>query len=265
MASYMDMVTVLMCLFIVLYAMSTVDAQKWESLKLALATGFGAEQSENADTAEGIVVPEELIGSTGPEEGYAGLEDEPSELEELEQLQQQLEAALGATGLSDRAQFSIDERGLTVKLIGGETFFDGNSAHLRPDAIRVLDALGPVLAASGRHLSIEGNADPRFNPAPFETTWELAAARATGVLRYLVERSGVSPDLVAGTTYGSEHPVSDQVQLNRRVDVVVLANDPEGLAEELAEREAEQAQQPPTGDVEPAGDDESEEVPPSGH
>ncbi|MDQ6754021.1 MAG: flagellar motor protein MotB, partial [Actinomycetota bacterium] len=41
MASYMDMVTVLMCMFIVLYAMSTVDKTKFEVLKNSLATGFG--------------------------------------------------------------------------------------------------------------------------------------------------------------------------------------------------------------------------------
>ena len=61
MASYMDMVTVLMCLFIVLYAMSTVDANKFEKLRNSLATGFGAVASETVDTAEGTVVPPELV------------------------------------------------------------------------------------------------------------------------------------------------------------------------------------------------------------
>ena len=57
----MDMVTVLMCLFIVLYAMSTVDANKFEKLRNSLATGFGAVASETVDTAEGTVVPPELV------------------------------------------------------------------------------------------------------------------------------------------------------------------------------------------------------------
>jgi len=65
MASYMDMVTVLMCLFIVLFAMSAVDADKFEKLRLSLATGFGAETSQTVDTAEGIVVPADLIGQDG--------------------------------------------------------------------------------------------------------------------------------------------------------------------------------------------------------
>jgi chemotaxis protein MotB len=122
-----------------------------------------------------------------------------------------------------------------VKLTGVDTFFDGNSARLRPDALEVLDAIGPGLAASGRELSIEGHADPRFNPAPYASTWELAASRATSVLRHLVETSGVAGSKISGTTYGSARPSTDgDPSLNRRVDIVVLTTDPEGLAQELA-------------------------------
>ena len=64
MASYMDMVTVLMCMFIVLYAMSSVDANKFEKLRNSLATGFGAVASQTVDTASGTVV---AAGTRGPE------------------------------------------------------------------------------------------------------------------------------------------------------------------------------------------------------
>lgn len=235
MASYMDMVTVLMCLFIVLYAMSTVDAEKWENLKLGLATGFGQTPSESVDTASGIVVPEELVGQAGPSEGYAGYVPEPTEFEQMQQFADTISAQLGDSGLAAAVEFEIEDRGLVVKLTGVDTFFDGNSARLRPDAIAVLSAIGPGLASSGRELSIEGHADPRFNPAPYATTWELAGARATSVLRYLVESAGVGGNKISGTTYGSAHPASDDPALNRRVDIVVLTTDPEGLAQQLSQ------------------------------
>ena len=57
MASYMDMVTVLMCMFIVLFAMSAVDTDKYEKLRNSLATGFGVVDDGKIDTATGIVVP----------------------------------------------------------------------------------------------------------------------------------------------------------------------------------------------------------------
>lgn len=235
MASYMDMVTVLMCLFIVLYAMSTVDAEKWENLKLGLATGFGQTPSETVDTASGIVVPEELVGQAGPSEGYAGYVPEPTEFEQMQQFADTISAQLGDSGLAAAVEFEIEDRGLVVKLTGVDTFFDGNSARLRPDALAVLTSIGPGLAASGRELSIEGHADPRFNPAPYATTWELAGARATSVLRYLVESAGVAGEMISGTTYGSAHPASEDPAQNRRVDIVVLTTDPEGLAQQLSQ------------------------------
>lgn len=238
MASYMDMVTVLMCLFIVLYAMSTVDADKWENLKLSLATGFGQTKTDFADTAQGIVVPEELVGQAGPSEGYAGYVPEPTEYEQMQQFADTISAQLGDSGLAAAVEFEIEDRGLVVKLTGVDTFFDGNSARLRPDALAVLSTIGPGLAASGRELSIEGHADPRFNPAPYASTWELAGARATSVLRYLVETCGVAGDKITGTTFGSTHPKSDDAAQNRRVDIVVLTTDPQGLAQELSGREA---------------------------
>ena len=57
----MDMVTVLMCLFIVLYAVSTVDANKFEKLRNSLATGFGTVATQTVDTAEGTVVPPDFV------------------------------------------------------------------------------------------------------------------------------------------------------------------------------------------------------------
>src|ERR1700710_479595 len=65
MASYMDMVTVLMCMFIVLFAMSTVDQKKFEQLKDSLATGFGQVKTQKIDTASGVVVPPKQVDETG--------------------------------------------------------------------------------------------------------------------------------------------------------------------------------------------------------
>ena len=68
MASYMDMITVLMCMFLVLFAMSTVDQQKYIALKNSLATGFGEVKSQKVDTASGTVVTTDEVkdGSGSP-------------------------------------------------------------------------------------------------------------------------------------------------------------------------------------------------------
>lgn len=262
MASYMDMVTVLMCLFIVLYAMSTVDAEKWENLKLALATGFGQTQSDTVDTAVGIVVPENLAGLAGPEEGYAGYSEEPTEVTELGELQglaASVSEALAAAGIDATGiEYHITDQGLTIGLTGAQAFFDGNSAGLRSEAVAVLDAIGPTLVASGREISIAGHADPHNSSYPYPTDWELAGARATAVLRYLVESRGLPGPLISATTFGSTRPASDDVSQNRRVDILILSQDPAGLATQLADAsDASRAADPasPTPGEEPAPSD----------
>ncbi|MGB9033972.1 MAG: flagellar motor protein MotB [Paeniglutamicibacter sp.] len=239
MASYMDMVTVLMCLFIVLFAMSTVDQDKFEALKNSLATGFGSEQSITADTADGIVVPPELVGTEGllanskidGQTKDALLELAKSEEADLLEIKSRIQKRLKDSGHDGAAVFSIDNRGLTVRLVSAETFFVPNSAKLTEDAREIIDAIAPVLAPTKRYFEVEGFADERRPVQPYPTNWELSASRATGVLRALVEDGGVKAARISSVGYGDARPVpgAKDLSLNRRVDIVVLSNQPESV------------------------------------
>src|SRR3954471_13399792 len=105
MASYMDMVTVLMCLFIVLYAMSSVDQTKFEKLANSLATGFGATPSVTVDTAEGVVVPADMVDDQG--EGFTPAQLAQQQIDGLEQVEQQVSAQLAAAGVAADAEYGI--------------------------------------------------------------------------------------------------------------------------------------------------------------
>jgi chemotaxis protein MotB len=233
MASYMDMVTVLMCMFIVLFAMSTVDAKKFEALKNSLATGFGQVKSEKVDTASGVVVPPAHVEEKGDTTDFALAQ---KEAQNLQLLKDRIQAALTDDGLQDAVQLKIDERGLTIGLVGSSTFFDSNHAELSPTAVQVLDDIGPILAPTGHQVSVEGHADSRAPGAPFPTNWELSAGRATSVLRHLVEVDGYPQNLIAAVSYGSARPLTNatgtsdlELAQNRRVDVVVLSAQPERI------------------------------------
>ncbi len=247
MASYMDMVTVLMCLFIVLYAMSTVDQGKYEQLRNSLATGFGTESSETVDTASGVVVPPAIVDQEGPsselsqaaEQGLIEDATEDSvalaqaEIEDLRELQRKLQQRLDDAGHEGSAEFVLDERGLTVRLVGAETFFDPNSSTLNDEGQEVIDAIAPVLAPTKRFFEVGGHADVRRPVEPYPTNWELSASRATGVLRELVEVGGVDATKIISVGYGDAHPVDERLWLNRRVDVTVLSDEPEQIRELL--------------------------------
>lgn len=238
MASYLDMITVLMCMFIVMFAMSNVDQEKFEALRASLATGFGAEASETVDVSEGVVVPADLVD----EEGEGFYEIPPNAAEEeydsLALLRERLEEALDEEGLGDAADFTIDERGLTMGLKSAETFFATNSTVLSAKARAVLDAAGTVLATDSHAISVEGHADYRRPSPPFHDNWELSSARATRVLRYLATEGEVAHERISSVGYGSSRPLAEGTSAaalakNRRVDIVVLSAADEEVREQL--------------------------------
>ena len=234
MASYMDMVTVLMCLFIVLFAMSTVDQDKFIALKNSLATGFGSVDVGKIDTAKGVVVPPEQVGDKGTELTSSDLA--AIETDSLLKLKEQLRTALEAANLAQTVTFVIDQRGLTIVLIGWETFFQPNSTELQSQALAVVDTITPILAASNHAVSVEGHADYRGSPTPYPTDWELAGGRATQVLRRMVEVNGFPGTGISAVGYGSARPARtgetpEDMAYNRRVDVAVLSAAPEAVRE----------------------------------
>ncbi|WP_255305202.1 flagellar motor protein MotB [Microbacterium sp. 3J1] len=228
--SYADMVTVLMCLFIVLFAVSNVDKTKFELLANSLATGFGQEATEGgADTAEGMVIPPELQDDDGVVDLTARA---TAEYESLEGLRDRMSAALAVQGLQNTVDFAIDDRGLKVGLIGAETFFADNSSDLSGKADAVLNTIGDVLITVDNQVSVEGHADHRLSAYPFATNWELSGGRATQVARFLVEHEGVAGPRVKATAFSDTRPLAqgDSVEAlasNRRVDIVVESNEEE--------------------------------------
>jgi chemotaxis protein MotB len=236
MASYMDMVTVLMCMFIVLFAMSTVDQDKFDQLRNSLATGFGQTDVGAVDAAKGVVVPADQVDDTGEvvDLGVSQLDMAKAEVDKLEALKEQMRANLEAKGLTQTVQFEIDERGLTIRLVGSETFFGANSVDLSATAFAVLDAVSPVLASTHYEIAVEGHADVRPPGAPYATNWELSSGRATQVLRRIVETGGVAQERVGAVGYGSARPIANgtsetDLAANRRVDVVVISDQPESV------------------------------------
>ena len=258
MASYMDMITVLMCMFLVLYAMSTIDSKKYEALKASLATGFGVTKTNTVDTAEGVIVPPDLVDKN--EAGF--VQAEPTNIEKanlevgaLKALESKIEKALEKEHQSKSVDFTIDERGLSVRLVGSSTYFDGNSAELRPGAKKIVDTIGRVLRPLKNQVSVEGNAADDGPATPYATVWELSSARATAVLRHLVESDGMKQDRVWAVAYGSTRPVASnqdatKIRYNRRVDIVVLSTasaDVRALIPQVLKAEQNAAAAPSTG------------------
>lgn len=263
--SYSDMITVLMALFIVLFAISQVDNEKYIALRESLAAGFGDGQptvDAMLDGSDGIlegVAPTSGQGDAagGLVQGDAGLGEqgaEPTrrpdpaavdptlvaaaraEAAHLEQVRDTILAGLAAHGLDQVVRFRIDERGLVLGLVADDVFFAPASAELTATALRVLDVAAPTLVGLQEQIAVEGHANVLPVGRRYPTNWELSADRATQVLRHLVEVDGVAPGRVSAVGYGDARPIApgmDDASLaaNRRVDLVVLSDAPERVRE----------------------------------
>jgi len=250
--SYADMMTVLVGLFIVLYAMGVVDQTKFDALRSSLAAGFGNASPAVLSGSSGVMKDAGAVPNTPPGPADMGLIAPAAEIKppdtakaaaeanrsaaekeagRLEDIKAKIEARLVAVGLADQVRYVIDERGLVIGLVSGDLFFDPASAALKPMAMTVLDAAGPVLAAIPDQVSVEGHANVIPVSGRYPTNWELSADRATQVLRHLVEVDGIAGTRIYAVGFGDSRPLggdsADAMAVDRRVDLVVHSPLPE--------------------------------------
>ena len=263
--SYADMMTLLMVLFIVMFALSEVNQRKFDVFRAGLHAGFGSPATmlqggndildgPGSIAPDSPPVPGSTDGGSGGTDANSWKDMAPGRIGQLvtatqqAQLRQEvtnlkkaetaLKGALARAGVANGATFRFDERGLVVTIATDKVLFDSGSARLRPQGRKILDALEPTLAALPNRLSVGGHTNwLPISTARFPSNWELSTDRATGVLRYLATPGRIPADRMSATGYADTMPLlprSDPraVVLDRRVEIVVLAavDDAQGRA-----------------------------------
>ncbi|MGB9682399.1 MAG: OmpA/MotB family protein [bacterium] len=212
MTSYGDMVTQIMIFFIMLFTFSSIDAARFRELAISLQSAFKG--------GTGILPGGQSISieTMGPER---------ANLAQLTEAMHQIQSIVEGAGLKGSVQTSINERGLVIS-IKDSTLFDLGKADLKPHFKIILDNIGKALKKLPNQIRIEGHTDNwPINTPQFPSNWELSTARATTVLRYLIENVGLDPTKMSAVGYGEFRPIfpndSDAHRArNRRVDIVVL-------------------------------------------
>ncbi|HEY7135154.1 MAG TPA: flagellar motor protein MotB [Acidimicrobiia bacterium] len=244
--SYADMITLLAALFIVLFAMSSIDLAKFQKFAHALNSSLGGGGGAAASNVLPAGGKSAIQGGNGFFDGLsAGQQQEASQAlldkenaqkqaeatrKSLLETQSQIEAKLQAAGLGNSVHFRLDPRGLVINIVTDGVLFDSGSAQLRPDGQSVLDQLAPALNALPEPLSIEGHTDnvPIGPGGAYPSNWELSTARATSVLRYLIDSHGLNPARLTAAGYADQRPLVPNTDdagraTNRRVEIVVIA------------------------------------------
>jgi chemotaxis protein MotB len=147
------------------------------------------------------------------------------EIEHLEAVQEQMTIALQNYPNSG-ITMKIDDRGLVISLSAAK-FFSSGESEIAPSQLPVLDAVIKTIAPLANLFEIDGFTDSvPMQSGQFHDNWELSAARAAVVLRYLLAHSAMTPDRFEIAGYGPYRAVGDNSTeegraLNRRVEIVV--------------------------------------------
>jgi len=251
--SYADMVTLLMCLFIVLFAMSQIDKQKFAALASGLSQSFGAPitvlpgATPEGSVLDALPAPVNVAAGIAPQQkaSQADVDQAAAQAaaerakrvaaeaqkayDDLAAARDKIDAALKAAGYRNAARYEIDERGLVVHIVADAVLFDAEQATLRPGGRKIVAAVAPTLITLPNMLRVEGHANhlPVTPGGPWPSNWELSAYRATTVLRQLAADQ-VPEKRMYAAGYGSSQPLVPEsdptaITVNRRVDIVVLS------------------------------------------
>jgi chemotaxis protein MotB len=250
---YADMLTLLMAMFLVLWAIGQVDVSKARAVSTGFADEFGLSSGVGKGAGgvgilDGTATPDtpDFIGKSSKVDksvqlaAQAKTEAQKAEQAQLTEAEKQITEAAQTSGLESSLKFRMEGRGLVVSILAENVLFDAGSATIRPEGRVVLDGIAEFLASLPNQLSVEGHSDDRpISTAQFPSNWELSTARASIVLRYLVEHHGVSMNRISAAGYADQRPVvpndSEGARAeNRRVDIAILAENPTLITDEPA-------------------------------
>lgn len=223
MGTYGDMVTLILCFFILLFAMSSIDAQKFQKALLSLRGSLGV--------LKGGVTTEE---SADPNKsGEMGTSPGASERVELDtrHVAYTLNSYLRSENLTRDIQVSINQRGVAVS-ISDQFLFQPGRADLRPEGMRALYKISELVREHVPFASIEGHTDSgRLNGGIYRDNWGLSSMRAAAVASYMESAGGFEPTKLQSVGFSSAQPIvpndsSEHRALNRRVEIVFLSQYP---------------------------------------
>lgn len=219
MNTYADMVTLLLCFFVLLFAMSKTDAGRMSAFVAGFEGGAGVlDGGQMLEFEKNIGQLMETTAEGLTESEFSALENVLQDIVDNEQI----------TG---EISVKRNEKGIVISLMD-KILFDPGLAEIKPESYPLIDQVASILNMEEfkeRLVAVEGHGDndPVRYVNLYPTNWELSTARATNVLRYLVEKCDLDPMRISAAGYSYYHPIApndtpENKAKNRRADIVIL-------------------------------------------
>ena len=230
--TYSDLITLLMALFVILYASSTVDSTKYKQIAASFNEAINVTQSGGSDGVLDGTQIDTGIEDTGIPDSEDTQNQDPSqttltEEQKLEQVKQKVDSLISSSDLKGSMTTTIEERGLTIRFVDN-IIFDSGNANIKDDFKTRLMALSTILNSIDNYIRVEGHTDNvAINRAYFTSNWQLSSARSANVVQFIIEEGNVNPSKLSSVGYGEYRPIQSNdteegKAQNRRVDIVVL-------------------------------------------
>ena len=231
MLTYLDLITLLMIFFVVLYASSNADTSKYKQLAQSLNVAFsgGGASIMGDSSAISVTVPSDKVIVPIEDPGTDATAAKSFEENQMEAIKKNVDKYLKQNGLSNSVSTKIDERGLQVSL-NSTLLFDSGKADVKADSIKKLISIGKILNKVNNYVRIEGHTDSTpINNYEFRSNWQLSAVRATNVTELLISQAGIATKRISAVAYGENRPIANNSTeagkaKNRTVDIIILSS-----------------------------------------
>lgn len=213
---YSDLMTLLLAVFIVLFAVSQIDAKKAQDMSESFSETM-MDQKYVESSSGGKQEGEQQATSAQP----------VTEEEQMEKLKAELDEKMTQEHMTGSVSTNIDKRGLVISL-NNAMFFEPGSAEIKKEYETILIGISDLMGNIDNYIRVEGHTDNvPMNSEMYPSNWDLSVARATSVVRLFYGRSGVDPEKLIAVGYGEYRPIADNSteagrQKNRRIDIIVL-------------------------------------------
>jgi chemotaxis protein MotB len=218
--TFADMVTLLMVFFILLFAIGTVEQEKWQQIKQSLREALGTDNIDELGTRQGL----DVITQVDDKTVHAVDEVGAMVNREMEEITSEVEEFVFKNKLSGEVRVSTDERGAVIT-ISDVVVFPPGSADMTSKGRKTLRQVFDVLKQFNYNVKVEGHTDNTpIHTLRFPSNWELSASRASEVAHMLID-DGFPPERLSVEGFAEFRPKvpntsAENRAINRRIEVV---------------------------------------------
>lgn len=223
MDTYGDLVTLLLCFFVLLYSISSVDQAKW----VQIVKSFNPDAKEISQIVDDPEVE-------GVEEVPGGLDNELEKIDEFDELYESLKEAVEQAGLDGEVELFKGD-GYTFITFRDNVFFDGDSSIIKSGGAKILKQFSGIIAgvsSSVKEIEVLGHTTQAEPDKVNEPVGDrvLSAERAARVAAYIQTRAKVAPENIVSIGYGQFRPIApfdteENRAKNRRVELLITKSD----------------------------------------